>query len=72
MVNAITASTLKNKGLTGNEDLHLTMRDKQVAPADITIQIEMNQEGLTYKVNAKGYQGSNKIEWDQFFFEKIN
>ena len=72
MVNAITASTLKNKVLTGNEDLHQTMRDKQVAPADITIQIEMNQEGLTYKVNAKGYQGSNKIEWDQFFFEKIN
>jgi phage tail sheath gpL-like len=72
MANAITATTLKNKGITGNDDLHLIVRDKQVAPADITIQIEMNPDGLTYKVNAKGYEGSNNFGWDQFFLEKTN
>jgi hypothetical protein len=72
MANAILASTLKSKGITGNDDLHLIMRDKQVATADITIQIELTQAGLTYKADAKGYQGSNKLEWDQFFFEKNN
>ena len=72
MANAILASTLKSKGITGNDDLHLIMRDKQVAPSDITIQIELNQSGLTYKVNAKGYQGGNNMGWDQFFFEKTN
>jgi hypothetical protein len=72
MANAILASTLKSKGITGNDDLHLIMRDKQVAPSDITIQIELNQAGLTYKVNAKGYQGGNNMGWDQFFFEKTN
>ena len=72
MANAILASTLKSKGITGNDDLHLNMRDKQVAPVDITIQIELNQAGLTYKVNAKGYQGGNNMGWDQFFFEKTN
>jgi phage tail sheath gpL-like len=72
MANAILASTLKSKGITGNDDLHLNIRDKQIAPADITIQIELNPDGLTYKVNAKGYQGSNNLGWDQFFFEKSN
>jgi hypothetical protein len=72
MANAILASTLKSKGITGNDDLHLNMRDKQVAPVDITIQIELNPDGLTYKVNAIGYQGSNKLGWDQFFFENNN
>jgi hypothetical protein len=72
MSNAIVASTLKSKGITGNDDLHLIMRDKQVAPADITIQIELNPAGLTYKVSAKGYQGGNNLGWDQFFFEKNN
>jgi hypothetical protein len=61
MANAILASTLKSKGMTGNDDLHLIMRDKQVAPSDITIQIELNQAGLTYKVNAKDYQGGNNL-----------
>ena len=72
MANAILASTLKSKGITGNDDLHLIMRDNQIAPADITIQIELNPDGLTYKVNSKGYQGSNKLGWDQFFFEKTD
>jgi hypothetical protein len=72
MANAIMSTTLKNKSLTGNDDLHLIIRDKPVAPADITIQIEMKQDGLYYKVSSKGYEGSNNFGWDQFFFEKTN
>jgi len=57
MANAIVASTLKSKGITGNDDLHLIMRDKQVAPADITILIELNPAGLTYKGQCKRLPG---------------
>jgi hypothetical protein len=66
--NCMIASALKNINDQGNEELVLVRRDKPIGPADITIQIEMNVNGLNYKVTAKGYQGSNTLTWDQFFF----
>ena len=66
--NSIIASALKSINDQGNDELILIRRDKAIRPADITIEIEMNTNGLNYKVTASGYTGSNKLTWDQFFF----
>ena len=66
--NSMIASALKSINDQGNDELVLIRRDKALKPADITIQIEMNANGLNYKVIAKGYTGSNTLTWDQFFF----
>lgn len=66
--NSMIASALKNINDQGNEELVLERRDKAIKDADISIQIEMNANGLKYKVIAKGYTGSNSLTWDQFFF----
>jgi hypothetical protein len=66
--NSMIASALKSINDQGNDELVLIRRDKALKPADITIEIEMNANGLNYKVIAKGYTGSNSLTWDQFFF----
>jgi hypothetical protein len=43
-----------------------------VKAPDITINITMKADGISYKAAAKGYEGSNNFGWDQFFFEKTN
>ncbi len=67
--NSIIASALKNINDQGNDELVLERRDKPIGPADITIHIEMNANGLNYKVTAKGYESSNTLTWDQFFLQ---
>ena len=67
--NSMIASALKNINDQGNEELVLKRRDKPIGPTDINIQIEMNANGLNYKVIEKGYTGSNTLTWEQFFLE---
>lgn len=65
--NSLIVTTLRINQMKVNGDLIITRRDKSSKPADITVQIEMNIDGLRYKVNAKDYTASNNIDWDQFF-----
>jgi hypothetical protein len=58
--------------LTGNQDLHLVLREVPVKAPDITINITMKADGISYKAIAKGYEGSNDMGWDQFIFSKGN
>jgi hypothetical protein len=71
--NSIIANVLKNLNDQGNDELVLIRRDKAIGPADITIKIEMDAKGLTYKTTAKGnkvgFEGGNTLSWDQFFLE---
>ena len=72
LANGILASTLKLNNLTGNQDLHLVLREVPVKAPDITINITMKADGISYKATAKGYEGSNDMGWDQFIFSKGN
>ena len=66
--NSMIVSALKSINDQGNDELILVRRDKAIGPADMTIQIEMDSNGLKYKVIAKGYTESNTLTWDQFVF----
>ncbi len=66
--NSMITSALKSINDQGNDELILVRREKPIGPADINIEIEMDSNGLKYKVIAKGYTGSNTLTWDQFIF----
>lgn len=72
LANGILSSTLKLNNMTGNQDLYLVLREVPVGAPDITINITMNADGISYKATAKGYEGSNQFSWDQFLFVKSN
>jgi hypothetical protein len=43
-----------------------------VKAPDITINIIMKADGISYKATAKGYEGSNQMGWDEFIFSKAD
>jgi hypothetical protein len=65
---SVLSSTLKDIEAKPNDAFQLIRHSKLQKPANIIIRIEMNKDGLNYKVNSgTSYSSSNTLSWDQFF-----